>query len=450
MASEEDLKHIVDIIKRGEIGELLRRVDPKEIPQVLLRLPAEYRYRGLLLIPDRILKDLLTDIPFEWILELTRLLGEERISKILADLPSDELSDILGKMPPKIRKKLLNQLPPPKFEEVRTLLTYPPDTAGGLMTPRIPKFYEKVQVDEAIKEFSFNVSFGGYDTYHYIYAISKDGKLTGMLSTSELMVAPKDKMLSEVVRPLTQTVNPLVDQEEAARIMARYDLIELPVVDREGRLLGVITIDDAVDVLMKESTEDLAMFGGYLFLKEARASYLGASVKNLVKRRVLWLVMLALFEMITVNVLSGFEAIISSVVALSFFIPLLIDIGGNVGSQSASFIIRSLALKEVVFYDVLRVAAKEACVSLGLGVALSPIIFMVGFIITWRISIALCLSLTVIAIVFVAAMLGSLLPFFFAKMGIDPATVSAPLITTIADITGLTLYFTIAKILLFS
>jgi len=450
--SDEDLAKVVDEVlrfvgrERDTVKGLLEKIKPKDFPLIIERLPKDEALQLILLLPDDTVKEFIAKLPMGITKELALSMNRNRFVKILSELPSDELSDLIGKLPISQRKSLLKELPEWKREEVKPLLAYPPDTAGGLMTNRIPIFHMDTLVKRVIDEYNVQTKFGGYDTNHNIYVVDSQKKLVGIISVRDLLITARDKKVGEVARKPTITVYPLLNQEEVAKIMARYDLLELPVIDEDGRLLGVITIDDVVDVIVEESGEKLKRFGGYM--EAVKSPYLAARISELVRKRAVWLIVLCLLEAITVNILSSFESVISTIVALSFFIPLLDDVGGNVGSQSASFIIRSLATGDVTIHDILKITIKESVVSLCIGLILSPIVFVLGFVISKSVRVSIILSVAIVAIVFVASIIGGLLPILAAKIKVDPATISAPLITTIADITGLTLYFTLASLFL--
>lgn len=447
MSYEElEVHELAELIKREKelAADLAKKVNPKDLPHVLLRLHLSDRRRLISVLPDELLKALLIESPTELLVELVNVLGAEDFIKLLSELPLDEVSDVLSRLPSKERGLVIERLPEDRLNKLKPLLAHSLGTAGALMTTQIPIFRADEEVERVIEVFISRVRSKVYYSDHYVYAVDGEGRLVGFLSASELMAAPRGKKLGEVVRPPIKVVRPKADREEVALTMVKYDLMELPVVDDEGRLLGVVTFDDAADVLLSRHAKDLERFGG--FTREVKAPYLAAKVGSLIEKRSLCLIALCLLEAITVNVLSFFESVISAVVALSFFIPLLCDIGGNSGSQTASFVIRSLATGDVSIHDALRIATKEAIVSLGLGLTLSPVLFALGYAITWNARIALLLSIVVVAIVFVASMVGGLLPLISVRLGLDPAASSAPLITTIADIVGLTLYFTMASL----
>lgn len=451
MLGEDEAKTISEVVEfirreRRAVKTLLKKVEPQDLPRVIERLPKDEGLQLIFLLPDEVIEEFIVDLSTEILKDVVVGMDKNRLIRILTKLPADELSDLISKLPYIYRKSLLSELPVWKLEEIKPLLVYPPDTAGGLMTNKMPVFFMDVEVGKAVEEYNVKTKLEAYDTNHNIYVVNGGGKLLGVVSVKDLLVTPRNKKLKEVMSKPVATVDPYANQEDAAKIIARYDLLELPVVDKDGRLLGVITVDDVVDVIIRAGSEDIEKFGG--LIRKVTAPYLAASIAELVKKRVVWLVALCLLESITATILSTFENALAAVVALAFFMPLLCDIGGNVGSQSSSFVIRSLATGDVGIYDVLKVLVKEGLTSLGLGLILSPIVFILGFLITGKLEIAVLLTITLTAIVLVASMLGGLLPMFAAKIGIDPASMSAPLITSIADILGLTLYFTASLLIL--
>ena len=438
---------IVKLLKeKRDIKPLLEWIKPQDFIPILERLPKDDRLSLVLSLNDDVIEKFLPKLPAEIVEEVMFGMDRNRFIRIVSNLPADELSDLVEKLSPVNRKRLLWELPDWKLNEIKPLLSYPPDKVGGLMTNRIPVFFEEAEIWKVIREYVTRTKFDEYDTNNYAYAIDKNGKLKGLISIRELLTSPRKLKLKDVVQPPPVTIKPDADEEEAARIVASYDLLELPVVDDDGKLLGAVTVDDVVDVVISESTEDMVKFGG---VEKITTPYIMASIFELTKKRVAWLIFLCLIEVIVAGVLSFYGKIISTIVALSFFIPLISSTGGNSGIQASIFIIRGLAVGEVSISDALRVLVKESLTSLFLSLLLSPLTFFLGFLIAKNIWVALTLSISLILIIFTVNIVGSLLPMLAAKVGIDPATISAPLIATIADLVGLLIYFTVATILLF-
>ncbi len=438
-----------EIIRRIEeeedVRQLISKVRPQELPYVLERISREDRLRLVHLLPDEAVSRVLPKLPPEILEDLILEMGRERAIRIASSMPADELSDVLDKVSPHTKKRLLKWLPTWKLNEIKPLLAYPPDTAGGLMTNRIPIFYEGTPVEKVIQEFTVRLKFDEYDTSNCIYAVDKDEKLKGMISSKELLLAPRDKKLREVVHPPPAIVKPETDQEEVAKIVASYDLLELPVVDGSGKLLGAVTVDDVIDVIVNESSEDLLKLGA---TARFTVPYLTAKITELVKKRVLWLIMLCLVEILVAFIISSFEKVITTTIALAFFIPLISSTGGNSGVQSSTLVIRGLATGELTIRDLLRILAKESIVSMFIGLILAPFLFVLSFTVTFELWVSLILSIAIVIIIFVVNLMGGILPLMVAKLRIDPATISAPLITTIADAIGLTIYFLVALIVL--
>lgn len=444
--TSEDIERVIDELRTELLSgvrapKVLDRLSPPDIVDILERLSPDERRRLAVLLPDNVLSEILNKLPQQVLLDIVRVLGIQRLAKIAVDLPSDELADLILKLPPLTRRTLLKELPIWKVEEVKPLLLYPPESAGGIMTTRIPVFHLDQSVADAVKEFVVRSKFEEYETSRYVYVVDDEGRLVGIIDVKTFLTAPRDKKLEEIMNKSFIAVNAEMDQEEVVRLVVRYDLDEVPVVDKTGKLLGAISADDLMDVIINEATEDIIMFGG---VPKIREPYLTARVMELVRKRAVWLIFLYLTEAVTISILSFYERVLATVIALSFFIPLLTDTGGNAGSQSATLVIRSLATGEVRFSDIPRIIVKETLTSLTLGLILSPLAFTLSYLIAHSIMVSIIVSLSIVLVVYVASMIGALLPLIAARIGIDPAVISAPLITTMADSIGLTLYFTLA------
>ena len=404
---------IVKLLKeKRDIKPLLEWIKPQDFIPILERLPKDDRLSLVLSLNDDVIEKFLPKLPAEIVEEVMFGMDRNRFIRIVSNLPADELSDLVEKLSPVNRKRLLWELPDWKLNEIKPLLSYPPDKVGGLMTNRIPVFFEEAEIWKVIREYVTRTKFDEYDTNNYAYAIDKNGKLKGLISIRELLTSPRKLKLKDVVQPPPVTIKPDADEEEAARIVASYDLLELPVVDDDGKLLGAVTVDDVIDVVISESTEDMVKFGG---VEKITTPYIMASIFELTKKRVVWLIFLCLIEVIVAGVLSFYGKIISTVVALSFFIPLISSTGGNSGIQASIFIIRGLAVGEVSISDVLRVLVKESLTSLFLSLLLSPLTFFLGFLIAKNIWVALTLSISLILIIFTVNIVGSLLPMLLQK-----------------------------------
>ena len=380
-------------------------------------------------------------------------LDEQNAAKLVANMPTaavarivdqmepDEAADLLGDMPPHRAQAVLEKLEDP--EEVRPLLIHPDDSAGGLMTSEFLALRPRTAVREALdalRQWKPNA-----ETFYYLFVVDQSKKLCGVVGLRQLIVSPLDTPIRDLMDPQVISVKAGTDQEECARVLSRYDLLALPVVDNNNVLLGVITIDDVVDVLEDEATEDIQRMGG---AQPLDTPYLETGVFQIAKKRVGWLMLLFVTEMLTGTVLRHFQDELQVVVALSFFVPLLIGTGGNAGSQTTSTIIRALAVGDVELKDALHALWHELRTGLLLGLAMSIIAFIRAL--TWGSATPLAetVALAIFVIIIWANVLGAVLPLLAAKVGIDPPIVSGPVMSTLVDATGLFIYFTIAKILL--
>ncbi len=373
-------------------------------------------------------------------------LEPERTAQILAGLSADERTDIIQKMNLHERHRVLPKLSSEMRTELDYLLQYPDHTAGGIMTTEFVRLDPSMTVGEALKHIR-----GTAREKESIYAcyvlVPQTSFLLGAVSLRDLVMAELDKPVNEVMRRKPVTVSALDDQEAVAKKIAKYNLLAVPVLERNGSVVGFVTVDDVIDVLVEEQTEDLLRMAGV----EPGAldkPYFDNPILRVVRKRIGWLLLLFVAETFTGTVLRHYEGELAAVVALSFFIPLLIGTGGNAGSQTVTTIIRSIALGEIQLRQAGRVLAREMSTGVMIGVLIGAVAF--GRALLWgaQIPLALTVSITVLAICTWSTTVGSLIPIAAERIGVDPAVLSAPLITTLVDATGLIIYFSIAKVIL--
>jgi magnesium transporter len=385
--------------------------------------------------------DILEKLDDEAAAELISALPSEAVIRIVDQMQPDKAADLLGDIHPQQAEIVLAGLEDP--EEVRPLLLHPDDSAGGLMTSEFLALRRRMTAADAIR--AVHDWKPEAEEIYFLFVVDGTGRLCGVVSLRQLIVAEPDTPLQAIMDPEVISVQAGTDQEECARIMTRYDLLALPVVDGDGKLLGVVTVDDVVDVLVDEATEDIQRLGGAQPLERP---YLDTGILTLVRKRIGWLLLLFVTETLTGSVLRHFEGELQAVVALSFFVPLLIGTGGNAGSQTTSTIIRALAVGEIDLGDALYTLWHELRTGLLLGLAMAAIAY--GRALTWGSSqaLAITVSLTILTIVVWANGLGSVLPLLAARLRIDPAVVSGPVMSTLVDATGLFIYFTVARVIL--
>jgi magnesium transporter len=375
--------------------------------------------------------------------------GERRLYMRL--LAPDDAADVVQSSPKRSRSYLMDLLDDKSKQEVTALLAYRDDVAGGLMNPRFARLRPDLTIDQALTYLRQQI--GQVETIHYGYVLDYQQKLLGVVSLKDLVAADPGKTIRDVmtIRPYTVTENS--NEMESAHLFTQHGLKAIPVLDDQGHMKGVITGDDLIDVLREQDTEDMLKLGG---MEALDGPYFETTFLAMIKKRAGWLVILFLGEMLTATAMSHFEHEIERAVVLSLFIPLLISSGGNSGSQATSLIIRALALREVRLRDWWRVIRREVVA----GIMLGAILGVVGFtrIIVWQmlwqtygqhyLLIALTIAFSLLGVVTFGTLAGSMLPFLLRKCGMDPASASAPFVATLVDVTGLIIYFTVAKIVL--
>ncbi len=375
--------------------------------------------------------------------------GERRIWMRL--LPPDDATDLIQETPEEERAGLLALLDDSARREVVALLAYAEDDAGGLMSPRFARLRPDMTVDEAIAYLRRQAE--QVETIHYAYVLDSEQHLLGIVPLRRLMSAQKDQTVREIMRTDFLSASEEMDQEALAKLFSQEHLLAVPIVDKEGRMKGIVTVDDIVNVVTEEASEDIQKIGG---MEALEGPYLQSAFKEMVKKRGGWLAALFLGEMLTATAMGYFEEEIAKAVVLALFIPLIISSGGNSGSQATTLVIRAMALGEVRLRDWWRVVRREFAAGLVLGCMLGVIGLM--RILIWQrvfhpyglhyMLVALTVAASLIGVVLFGTIVGSMLPFILRGLGLDPASASAPLVATLVDVTGLVIYFTVASIIM--
>ncbi|MEM1682747.1 MAG: magnesium transporter [Ignisphaera sp.] len=454
----EIIDTISRFIKEGKLDEaakLFNSLDPPKAMDIVLRLDSDERMKLFTATELDNLIEVLARLPDEIVYEIASVKGIDDIAKILSKLPVDEIADVLFKLPSKMRTELLKVLPSGLSSEVAKVMKFPPESVGGIMTTQVPVFEEYMTVGEAIDLYINKMKLGLYDKHNHIYVVDRDKKLVGYIDVKMLLTRPRDIKLSKCVEKVQIHIDPFSDREEAARIAIAYDLVEVPVVDLDGRFLGIVSLDDLLDVMVSEYSEDLLKYGG--FIETIRGSYIALHPFRLAIRRIPMLIYLYLINMVTGGIVATFENVIQKVAVLAAFMPMLADNSGNIGSQATALILRGLVTGEIRLSknDIAKVVLKEFVTTTFMLMFLAPLAFTIGFTIPYINTMNLMYSLRIASIVsialavscYVADIIGALLPIILAKMKIDPATASAPVVTSIGDIATVSTYFLIATAL---
>ena len=433
------LRDILLVMNPNDIAQLFDQVPQESIPLLFRLLPKEQAAESFVeMEPDA--QEL-----------LIRSFSDNELKEVLDELYVDDAADLVEEMPANVVKRILKQADPEMRRSINQILRYPENSAGSWMTTEYVSLRPEMTVEEAI----LRIRRQGVDkeTIYTCY-VTKDRVLVGIVSVKDLLLARDDEtkiediMLTNLISVSTHT-----DQEEVARMLSHYDFLALPVVDKENRMVGIVTFDDAMDVLEAETTEDMELMGG---MTPSEKSYLKSGALDLFRNRIPWLMLLMVSATFTGLIITAFEGALAAQVALTAFIPMLMGTGGNSGSQSSVTVIRALSLDELGFSDVWRVLWKELRTGLICGMALAVVCFVKIWLvdkmlmgndqITWTVDLVVCLALLVTVVA--AKVVGCLLPMGAKAIKVDPAVMASPFITTIVDALSLLVYFLLAKLLL--
>ncbi|RGE61436.1 magnesium transporter [Sellimonas intestinalis] len=373
---------------------------------------------------------------------LVEMFTEKELKELLDELYMDDTVDLLEELPANLVTRILEQVDREKRAQINTILNYPEDSAGSIMTTEYVDLRRTTTVREAMEHIK---QTGIHKETIYTCYVLENRKLIGIVSAKDLMTMDDDLTMDELMEKEIISVTTHTDQEEAVRLLSRYNLLSLPVLDQQGYMVGIVTIDDAMDVLVDETTEDMEIMNA---LSPSEQPYFETGVFRHAKNRIVWLLFLMLSATLTQTIIAHYEAAFTAVPLLVSFIPMLTDTGGNCGSQSSTLIIRGLALNEIHFGDIFRVVFKEFRVAILVGAALA-IVNGVYMVIRYRDPmLALLVSISLVATILIAKMIGCVLPLFAKKLHMDPAIMAAPLITTIVDVCSIMVYFQVATHLL--
>lgn len=442
-----EFKKIVELIRKNKFVEakhLLQNENPADIAQLLEELDSE-----TMLIAFRILsKDLAAEVfsymNKEDIHYIIEAINDDELRIIMDRIFLDDTIDILEELPSNVVSRVLKNTKEGKRKQINSFLNYPENSAGSIMTIEYMSLKKKMTVEEAISHIKKN----GVDkeTIDTCYIIDKDRKLQGVLSIRQLILNDDYTQIEDIMKSNVIYCNTLEDQEDVADKFKKYDFTAMPVVDNEKRLVGIITIDDIVDIIEQENTEDIQKMAA---MEPSEEEYLETGVFKLAKNRIIWLLILMISATFTGAIIQKYDEVLQSVVILAAFIPMLMDTGGNAGSQSSTLIIRGLALGQIEIRDILKVIWKEIRVSLIVGVILSIVnFFRIYYLQKVELAISATVSITLFFTIVIAKVVGCVLPIVAKKLKLDPAIMASPLITTIVDALSLIIYFGVATLLL--
>ncbi len=434
LRSDDKLKMFLDDIHARDISEMLLELDDDEQDYIFGLLDYEKA------------SEVLEEIDPETFYQLVMALSEDKKIVILDAMGSDDIVDMLRELPEDMQREIISSLDIEGAKDIQELLVYDEDTAGGIMTKDFVVISENMSIYQAFD--NLRETAPSAETIYYVFVSDEDGHLTGVLSLRELIVAKPNQRVHEIMSENVISVNITDDQEEVARVVSKYDLLAVPVVDDSGIMMGIVTVDDILDVIEEEATEDILKIAGSSELEDIEEEKTLKRIYFSVRSRLPWLIITIFGGFLSASVVKHFQGVINSDATLALFMTMLAGMGGNVGTQSSTLTVRSIAMGYEEGLDALKTVFEEMTIGLFVGFICAFMAGMVAIIVGGNPVIGIIVGVAMWANMFTAATIGTIVPLSFKKMGFDPAVASAPFITTVVDITGLTIYFTLSTILM--
>lgn len=443
MEEIRDLEIIRELLETRQYTNLRQKVaemNTADVAAILEEMEEEELLKVFRILPKSMAADVFSYLEVDHQQMIITSLSDKEAANIIDNLMADDATDLLEEMPANVVKKLLANASADTRRDINHLLRYPEDSAGSIMTVEYVDLKENMTVQDAINR----IRQVGVDseTINICYVLDAKRTLVGTVALRYLLITSPDAVIGEMMHENVVFINTMMDQEEVARQFQKYDFTAMPVVDNENRLVGIITVDDIVDILQEEATEDIEKMAAIV---PTDKPYMKTTVFETWKKRIPWLLLLMISATFTGSIITSFEDALSACVVLTAYIPMLMDTGGNAGGQASVTIIRGLSLNEIEFKDAFKVVWKEARVAVLCGLTLAAANF-VKLLLFDRVTIAVAavVCLTLVAAVFIAKIIGCLLPMLAKKIGFDPAVMASPFITTIVDALSLLIYFSIA------
>lgn len=444
----ETIKLLLDDKKFSTLRDILITMKPFDIAAVFENLQDEKMPILFRILPKELAAETFVEMDDETQEFLIHGFSDSELKEVVDELFVDDAVDLIEEMPANVVKRILRQADKDMRKQINELLKYPEDSAGSIMTTEFIVLRPDMTAEMAIKR----IRRTGVDkeTIYTCYVTDANNKLIGITTVKDLLLAEDDELVKSIMEENVISVTTLADQEQVAQMFSNYNFLALPVVDNENRLVGIVTIDDAIDVIQEEATEDIEKMAAVL---PSDKPYMKTSVFGLYKKRAPWLLILMLSATFTSAIISSFEAVLANVLILSSFIPMITGSGGNAGSQASVSVIRALSLGEIHFRSIFLVLWKEFRVSILCGITLAAANFVKLLLFDLNgqenaFMIALVISLTLVGTIIMAKLVGSSLPLLASKVGFDPAVMANPLISTVCDSLSLLIYFGVAKLIL--
>lgn len=442
MSEKEILLFVIKYLKemrKQEFNELMDELQPYDMARLYQQLPEKHRHKFLSFLEVKQIATLIQELEQEEQLSILYKLGKDKSSQVMDIMENDNLADLFHGLSEEKLEQFLSSMKKEESQSVQSLMSYPPDTAGGIMTNRYVWIRNYYTVREAIEKLRTFAEMA--ENIYYLYVLDEHKKLVGVVSYRDLLLADMNELIEEIMFTRVISVSAHADQEEVARLIERYDFIAVPVVDEDQHLVGIVTVDDILDVVIQEANEDIG-----------RLSATGASIDFDTKawqaalRRLPWLILLLFIGIVSGKIISGFEETLQKVVALAFFMPMIAGMTGNTGTQSLAVVVRGLVSNELERGTVMRLIRRELGVGLIIGIVCGILIFLIAYF--WRESLVLALVVgsSLLITLIIGTLAGTIIPLTLYWLKVDPAVASGPLITTLNDIFSLTVYFGTASL----
>ena len=442
--SMEEIRELIENRQYTRLRQELAEQQEADVAAALEELPGEEMIKVFRILPKTMAADVFAYLSIETEQMIITALTDREAANIINNLMADDATDLMEEMPAGVVKKLLANANAETRRDINHLLRYPEDSAGSIMTVEFVDLKVNLTVEQAIER----IRKTGIDkeTINICYVLDTERHLIGTVSLRYLLLRKADEVIGDFMNDNIISVNTMTDQEEVAQIFSKYDFTAMPVVDNENRLVGIITIDDVVDIMQEEATEDIEKMAAII---PTDKPYMKTGVFETWKKRIPWLLLLMISATVTGKIITHYEDALGTYIVLTAFIPMLMDTGGNAGGQASVTIIRGLSLNEIEFGDMFRVIWKEIRVAALCGITLAAANFVKILLIDHvSVSVALVVCLTLVLAVLFAKIVGCTLPMFAQKVGFDPAVMASPFITTIVDALSLLTFFSIAKVII--
>lgn len=440
MTENETTLAIIQALKEGKkqtVQNIMQELQPYDMAQQYLHVPEKHRQKLLTFLSVEELSDLVQELEKEEQLDVLYKLGKNRSTKVLDFMENDDLADLLTDLEPERTEELLADMDQQESFAVQNLMSYPPDTAGGIMTDRYVSIPMHYSVQEAVDKLKYFAEIAEY--LNYLYVIDDNRDLVGVVSYKDLLLNSLQDNIEDIMYSRVIKVDVHMDQEEVAKLISRYNFISIPVVEDENRLVGVITVDDIIDVVIQEANEDIEKLSATGKAIDFDTKPLTAAYKRLP-----WLILLLFIGLISGSIIDGFSATLETVVALAFFMPMIAGMTGNTGTQSLAVVVRGLVSYDLNIKQVVKLIVRELWVGIMIGITCGIMIAIIAFIWQGSFTLGLVVGSSLLITLIIGTLAGTIIPLILYQFDVDPAVASGPLITTINDILSLLIYFGMA------